>query len=35
MYRYDIKKIVTSKTSKIDKNRKLRDCYTASFMYKK
>lgn len=35
MYRYSIKKITTSKTAKIDRNRKLRDCYNASFMYKR
>lgn len=35
MYRYSKKLKVTSQSSKIDKNRKLRDCYTAGFMYKK
>ena len=35
MYRYDKLRQVTSKTSKIDKFRKLRNCYTAGFMYKK
>lgn len=35
LYRYNKKTQVTSKSSKIDKNRKLRDCVTAGFMYKK
>lgn len=35
MYRYNMTRQCTSKTSKIDVNRKLRDCYTAGFMYKK
>lgn len=35
MFRYNKHKNVTSKSSKIDKNRKMRDCVTASFMYKK
>lgn len=35
MYRYNKHRPVFSKSSKIDKNRKLRECYTASFMYKK
>lgn len=35
MFRYNKHKQVTSKSSKIDKNRKLRECVTASFMYKK
>ena len=34
MSRYDIKRKVTSKSSKIDIHRKLRDCKTATFFYK-
>jgi GNAT superfamily N-acetyltransferase len=33
--RYSIKAVCTSKTAKIDCNRKLRDCYNASFFYKR
>ena len=35
MSRYDIKRKVTSKSSKIDAHRQLRDCKTATFFYKK
>lgn len=35
MFRYNKKIAPKSKTAKIDSNRKLRDCATASFAYKK
>lgn len=34
MSRYDIKRKVTSKSSKIDIHRQLRDCKTATFFYR-
>lgn len=34
LYRYNKKSKCVSKNSKIDKNRKLRDCITAGFMFK-
>lgn len=34
LYRYNKKPKCISKNSKIDKNRKLRDCITAGFMFK-
>lgn len=35
LFRYNKHKPVFNKSSKIDKNRKLRECTTASFIYKK
>lgn len=34
LFRYNKHRNVTSKSSKIDKNRKMRECATASFMFK-